>query len=127
MRAGHQGGCPNLPATRPKANLHLLHVGEASPPAKRIDYDGLNFHRIVRPGPVVGTILEVAEEVSADLIVMATAGHKSVLDALRGSTTEAVLRKSHRPLLAVPTRSAYAMASRSGMVAGPSAARLPPA
>ena len=81
----------------------------------------------MRPGPVVGTILEVAEEVSADLIVMATAGHKSVLDALRGSTTEAVLRKAQRPLLAVPARSAYAMAARSGMVAGPSAARLPPA
>jgi nucleotide-binding universal stress UspA family protein len=84
-----------------KAKLHLLHVGEgASPEAGPVG--STHFNRIVRSGPVVGTIIDVAGEVAADVIVMATAGHKSFLDALRGSTTEEVLRKAGRPLLAVP-------------------------
>jgi nucleotide-binding universal stress UspA family protein len=108
-----------------KARLHLLHVGDAPPPA-RGDHDDAIFHRIVRPGPVVKTILEVADQVGADLIVMATAGHKSFLDALRGSTTEEVLRKAHRPLLAVPAQSAYAQAAQARVVAEPSAPPQPP-
>lgn len=81
--------------------MHLLHVGESSPPSERPASAG-GFDRIVRRGPVVETIVEVADEVAADVIVMATAGHKNFLDALRGSTTEEVLRKARRPLLAVP-------------------------
>ena len=33
---------------------------------------------------------------------MATEGHNGILDALRGSVTERVLRRCERPLLAVP-------------------------
>jgi nucleotide-binding universal stress UspA family protein len=36
---------------------------------------------------------------------MATAGHADVLDALRGSTTERVLRLARCPVLAVPAGS----------------------
>ncbi|MEI7932093.1 MAG: universal stress protein [Alphaproteobacteria bacterium] len=39
---------------------------------------------------------------NADLIVMATAGHDSVMDALRGSKTEQVLHRARRPLLTAP-------------------------
>jgi nucleotide-binding universal stress UspA family protein len=35
---------------------------------------------------------------------MATQGHHGVLDALRGSVTERVLRRAPCPLLAVPER-----------------------
>ncbi|HEY3719491.1 MAG TPA: universal stress protein, partial [Roseiarcus sp.] len=38
----------------------------------------------------------------ADLIVMPTAGHVGYLDALRGSTTERVLRQAPCPVLAMP-------------------------
>jgi nucleotide-binding universal stress UspA family protein len=51
---------------------------------------------------VVDTIIALAEEQNADLIVMATAGHNGILDALRGSVTEQVLRRAPFPLLAVP-------------------------
>jgi nucleotide-binding universal stress UspA family protein len=83
-----------------ESRFHLLHVGreEAMP---RLEIPGRS-HRIVRQGPVVSTIAEVADEIGADLIVMATAGHKNFLDALRGSTTEGVLRSARRALLAVP-------------------------
>jgi nucleotide-binding universal stress UspA family protein len=53
-------------------------------------------------GEVVKTILAVAEESKADLIVMTTKGHNGFLDALRGSTTERVLRHARCPVLAVP-------------------------
>jgi nucleotide-binding universal stress UspA family protein len=83
------------------ACFHLLHVGSpgAMPPQH---IEGRPGNEIVRPGPLVDTIVEVADEVRADLIVMATAGHKGFLDALRGSTTEGVLRRARRALLAVP-------------------------
>ncbi len=83
--------------------FHLLHVGRpGSMPPVRLD-GRRRSREIVRQGSVVETIAEVAEEVRADLIVMATAGHKGFLDALRGSTTEGVLRTAHRALLAAPT------------------------
>ena len=39
----------------------------------------------------------------ADLIAMTTAGHQGFLDALRGSTSERVLRHAPCPVLVVPT------------------------
>jgi nucleotide-binding universal stress UspA family protein len=84
-----------------KARFHLLHVGPAGSAFPR-HIEGREAYEIVRQGPLVDTIAEVAEEVRADLIVMATAGHKGILDALRGSTTEGVIRRGRRALLAVP-------------------------
>jgi nucleotide-binding universal stress UspA family protein len=51
---------------------------------------------------VVDSIIQVANQHNVDLIVMATAGRDGILDALRGSVTEQVLRKSPCPLLAAP-------------------------
>jgi nucleotide-binding universal stress UspA family protein len=42
------------------------------------------------------------KEHSSDLIVMTTQGHEGLLDNLRGSTTERILRNSCCPVLAVP-------------------------
>lgn len=86
------------------ATLHLLHVGpQASapePPVAAWLAQRLERHR--RDGPVVDTIVALADETDADLLVMTTEGRHGFLDALRGSTTEAVLRQANRPLLAVP-------------------------
>jgi nucleotide-binding universal stress UspA family protein len=82
--------------------FHLLHVGKPDAVPQYGLGAGKRSRFLTREGPVVPTIAEVAEEVEADLIVMATAGHKSFLDALRGSTTEGVLRTAKRALLAVP-------------------------
>jgi nucleotide-binding universal stress UspA family protein len=84
--------------------FHLLHVGRPESMSSVPLADRWRQNEIVREGPVIETIGKVAEEIDADLIVMATAGHKSFLDALRGSTTEGVLRTARRPLLAVPAR-----------------------
>jgi nucleotide-binding universal stress UspA family protein len=37
-------------------------------------------------------------------MVFTTEGHRDFFDALRGSTTERVLRASHCPVLAVPAK-----------------------
>ncbi len=65
--------------------------------------DAWHWTAIQREGAVVEQILEHANEPPADLIVMATAGHQGFLDALRGSTTEQVLRQASCPVLAVPS------------------------
>jgi nucleotide-binding universal stress UspA family protein len=56
----------------------------------------------VRKGDVVTEILSVATNMLADLIVLTTQGHNGFLDALRGSTTERIVRAANCPVLAVP-------------------------
>ena len=82
----------------------LLHVGEEtlSPEVLLPGRMGLQWRRIYRQGNVEQQILQAADECHADLIVMATRGHHRFLDALRGSTTERIVRNSRCPVLAVP-------------------------
>lgn len=86
----------------PDARIRACFVGHADD-APLIDADEIPL--FVRSGPVAETLCGVAEEIDADLVVMATEGHNGILDALRGSTSEQVLRSSKRPLLAVPAAS----------------------
>jgi nucleotide-binding universal stress UspA family protein len=46
--------------------------------------------------------LTVANESGADLIIMVTAGTHGWMDAIRGSTTEQVIRETKCPVLAMP-------------------------
>lgn len=83
--------------------ITLLHVGDTQPPTPALDEGpGWIWHTEHRQGEPVAEILLAADRHMADLIVMATAGYDGVLDALRGSTTEKVLRRAPCPLLAVP-------------------------
>jgi nucleotide-binding universal stress UspA family protein len=84
--------------------LTLLHVGhgrELPPIHVPPDARARVTHRSV-DGAVVETIVATARALDADLIVMATRGHDGFLDALRGSTTERVLRQAGCALLAIP-------------------------
>ncbi len=56
---------------------------------------------LVQEGAPVRTILDTAEQRGVDLIVMATHGRSGVRRLLLGSVTEAVLRSTSRPVLAV--------------------------
>jgi nucleotide-binding universal stress UspA family protein len=84
--------------------LELLYVGDASGmPSLQVDEAPWStIERTIRSGDVVAQILAAAEQGAADLIVMATEGHQGFLDAIRGSTTERVLRQAPCPVLAVP-------------------------
>jgi nucleotide-binding universal stress UspA family protein len=88
---------------RPMA-FTLLHVGAEAdmPKVTRPAQEGWTWNSVSQPGEVVEQIFRVATELPADLIAMGTQGHKGFLDALRGSTTERVLRDARCPVLAVP-------------------------
>jgi nucleotide-binding universal stress UspA family protein len=79
----------------------LLHVnGTEFPRFDRPESKAWVWKELRREGDVVGVILDAAEE--ADLIVMATEGEQGIIDALRGSVTERVVRDAPCPVLAVP-------------------------
>jgi len=84
--------------------IHLLHVGEASelPTLVLPRSPCVHWKQLQRAGSVVDGIVAEAGAVSADLVVMPTAGREGLLDVLRGSHTEQVLRRIRCPLLAVP-------------------------
>lgn len=84
------------------AEEHLLHIGKAAPRVARHDAPDRVLPVALRQGDVVEAILAAANDWPADLIGMATAGHRNVLDMMRGSTTERVLRQAPCPVLAVP-------------------------
>jgi nucleotide-binding universal stress UspA family protein len=92
-----------LTLTGTDTGFFLLHIGSSAPEIFTAS-PALEFPQpvILRSGPVVRSILDAADEFEVDLIAMPTAGHHGVLDALRGSTTERVLRNAPCPVLAVP-------------------------
>lgn len=87
---------------RSDVSIRLLHVGDyADMPVLSGLPDGAELS--VKDGNVVDEILDAARDWDADLIAMSTAGHQGFLDALRGSTSERVLRQAPCPVLVVPT------------------------
>jgi nucleotide-binding universal stress UspA family protein len=82
--------------------VHLLHVGEKAPALHAASSMLRSLPPVIlRSGNVVNTIVDAAIELDVDLIGMPTAGHHGVLDALRGSTTERVIRHAPCPVLAL--------------------------
>lgn len=77
-------------------------------------------------GSASGVITEAADEVHADLIVLTTHGHGGFAPDWLGSVADAVIRNSHRPVLALPENDAHAgepFAPRSIMVTHDGSAR----
>jgi nucleotide-binding universal stress UspA family protein len=86
--------------------VDLLHVGEKPPPVRTFSASAPALPPVIlRSGHVVDSIVEAAIEFEADIIAMPTAGHHGVLDALRGSTTERVIRHAPCPVLALSVAS----------------------
>ena len=85
--------------------ITLLHVGPAGGALPRVDVTdgaGWSIGWMRRDGDPIDEIATVAELVKADLIIMPTAGRSGVFEAMKGSTTERVLRRARCALLAVP-------------------------
>jgi nucleotide-binding universal stress UspA family protein len=86
-----------------KGELVLVHVGDDA------DAPGVTLHGamgwgrrwVQAKGSVVHEVIARAEAEHADLVVMASRGHDSLLDALLGSHTERVLRRSPCAMLTV--------------------------
>ena len=89
----------SLPVT-----LTLVHAGEEPGMdqlllPQKADW---SWNQLFGQGDPVEWILAAGAEFDVDLIVMTTKGQERVLDMLRGSTTERVLRGARCPLLAIP-------------------------
>jgi nucleotide-binding universal stress UspA family protein len=91
-------GCRDVEAT-------VLHVSKTGifPKCSLPETPAIAWSKTFREGPVAEVIMKSATEQKADLIVMSTQGHQGFLDALRGSTTERIVRHARCPVLAVPS------------------------
>lgn len=69
---------------------------------ERLKADGVECHSLVVQGPIVDKILEEAERISADLIVIGSHGHGMLYDLVLGSVSEGITRKAVCPVLVVP-------------------------
>lgn len=82
----------------------VLHIGPSKsfPPIKTYPGAEWRWEAMVEYGDIEEQILRAAAQCNADLIVMPTQGHHGFLDALRGSTTERIVRQADCPVLTVP-------------------------
>ncbi len=71
---------------------------------KEFQEKGISANARVVHGPVVKSILTAAEEMDADIIVMASHGLSGLPRTFYGSVTAGVLQKIDRPLLIIRTR-----------------------
>jgi nucleotide-binding universal stress UspA family protein len=94
----------------PVGTFTTLFVGApGSAPAVRCPtVPGWQWNGIVRSGDVIDAIVQTASDMATNLIVMSTDGRHGFLDALRGSHSERVLRRTPCPLLAIPVEAPVA-------------------
>jgi nucleotide-binding universal stress UspA family protein len=81
--------------------FRIVHVGDEPPAVVVREGPGWTWEQRMLAGEPATALIDASHEFRADLVVMATAGHHGFMDALRGSTTERVLRAIRCPLLAV--------------------------
>ena len=91
----------------PAGIVTLLHVGPiAEMPSLKLPKDTCwTWNRVAKVGEPADIILQTAAELRTDLIIMATDGPDGFLDALRGTTSERVLRKARCPVANLPVGS----------------------
>ena len=84
-----------------RAHGTLFHIG-ADIPEVRLPYGWSWDTRQEQSGAVANRVVELADELNSDLIVMASRGHDSLRDALLGSVTDRVAPRAHCPVLISP-------------------------
>ena len=72
--------------------------------ADRLRDAGHKVNALLIQGPTVQTILEQAEKLGAEVIVVGSHGRGKLFDLVVGSVSAEVIRKSPVPVLVVPTR-----------------------
>ena len=85
--------------------IDLLHIGaskEILNSYRLPQSDEWTWNKHLSDGDVFEAIISKAAETHTGAIIMTTAGHQSFMEALRGSTTERIIREADCPVLAVP-------------------------
>jgi len=67
----------------------------------QLEKEGAKVTSIIRKGPIPETILQVADEVHADVIAMSTHGYTGVQRWLLGSVADRVVHYSHIPVMLI--------------------------
>ena len=82
----------------------LLHVGDPEnvPDVTLPEESRIEWTTVVLSGDAPAQIVAEADRLSANLIVMTTDGRDVLMDALRGSHTERVVRGAPCPVVAIP-------------------------
>jgi nucleotide-binding universal stress UspA family protein len=88
------------------AEIVTLHVGSDEFPPAPAAPPGITLTRRRTDGRLEDAIVDTANAIEADLVVMPTRGHDGVGDVLFGSHTERVLHRCKRPVLWVPLQRA---------------------
>ena len=91
----------------PAGMVTLLHVGPTAemPSLKFPKETDWTWTRVFKVGEPADVILQTAAELRTDVIIMTTEGPDGFLDALRGTTSERVLRKARCPVANLPVGS----------------------
>jgi universal stress protein A len=127
-------------ARKPNATLYLLHVVELDPlhlqkeiaPITKNEWaaegiakerlhkiaqerlgDTINYEIWIRVGEAAPVILATAEDVEAQVIVMATHGRTGLSHFFLGSVAERVVREAFCPVLTIPRRQAKLLSGRT--------------
>lgn len=72
--------------------------------AENLRSEGVNATAFLVRGSTVETIVEEAEKLDVNMIVVGSHGHGSVYQLILGSVSEGVIHKAQRPVLIIPTR-----------------------
>jgi nucleotide-binding universal stress UspA family protein len=72
--------------------------------AESLRNSGLEATALTIQGAIVESVLDQAERLDAEFIVVGSHGHGAVYDLLVGSISEGIVRRSVRPVLVVPAR-----------------------
>lgn len=95
------GKKPEVTQDRIARKFPLEHKG-VSTLVEKLQDEGLDANSWLALGPGVAATLKEAEALEAGLIVVGTHGHGAVYDALIGSYSAGIIRKSKLPVLVVP-------------------------
>lgn len=88
---------PELEDTALKEEAEQLEILQ-----KEIQSKGFNCQAIIKQGIPADIILEEANSISADLIVIGSLGHNTLYNMLIGSVASEVIKNSKIPLLVIP-------------------------
>jgi len=94
------------PVTEPRevSERYLDEQEQLAGMVKQLVDIGVNATALIVQGDPVKTILSEARRVDAELIVAGSHGHGLLFDALLGSVSAGILRRSTLPVLIVPVR-----------------------
>ncbi|RPH60903.1 MAG: universal stress protein [Acidobacteria bacterium] len=99
--AGDPSGSAVSPTSTP-GELREEAVAQLASFAAAVQPTGVRVSLEARPGNAVPNILDLAQSLSSDLIVIGTYGRSGIDRLILGSVTEKVLRKSPCPVMTVP-------------------------